>query len=162
MRTHSSLILIVHKTCWRLGLRIAVVLPRHGGLVWWGIAVVSSRRAGGIIEGLIRVHDGTDQRFLETGGGIGIASQAGLGDCKAKAVNRKRSGRDIQPVDLKRVAERRNLFSSVEAEDALERCSCVSTKHGRTRMGTQVDVEMQSEVVVKELAWLAGWLGSND
>lgn len=56
MRTHSTLVLIVAESKWRLGLRVAVVISRHWGLVWWGVAVVSSRRAGRIVEVLVRVH----------------------------------------------------------------------------------------------------------
>jgi hypothetical protein len=106
MRAHSTLILVVYESYWRLGLRIAVVISRHWGLVWWGVAVVSSRRPGRIREGLIRVHCGTGQAFLETGGGIGIASQAGLGVCKAKLLYEK-VGRAVKPpVGRKRVAGR--------------------------------------------------------
>ena len=48
MRTNPTLILLVREACWRLRLRIAVVFSRAVRLAWWGIAVVSSRRTGGV------------------------------------------------------------------------------------------------------------------
>jgi hypothetical protein len=53
MRSHPSLILLVGKPCWRLGLCVAVVVSCDRCLVWWGVAVVSSRRAGRVRVGLL-------------------------------------------------------------------------------------------------------------
>jgi hypothetical protein len=48
MWSYASLILLVGKACWRLCLRIAVVVSCAVRLAWWGIAVVSSRGPGGV------------------------------------------------------------------------------------------------------------------
>jgi hypothetical protein len=48
MRTGASLILLVSKSSGGVDLCVAVVVSRNGRLGRWGIAVISSRRGGGV------------------------------------------------------------------------------------------------------------------
>ena len=120
MRAHSSLILVVYESCWGLGLSIAVVISRHWRLVWWGVAVVSSRRSGRARERLIRVHCGTNQAFLAPGGWI----WAGSPQSQSCTHSTKRSAAlsSHQQVNREGVAGRKkkSLSAEAEAEDALE------------------------------------------
>jgi len=55
---NSALVLLICKSRWRLGLRVAVVISRHLRLIWRGVAVVPSRRSRRVrIRLLPLIHD---------------------------------------------------------------------------------------------------------